>query len=105
MFFFDSFELKKLIKVVLSVQLKWSQRPKDVETSAGKPVYVACSADGQPAPKIEWTKVGDEKSQFFGPELRFASIGQSDAGFYECRARNGVEKDLVAKIKIDVLGK
>ena len=70
---------------------------------------MACSADGQPAPKIEWTKLGagndDEKSQYFGPELRFASISQSDAGFYECRARNGVEKDLVAKIKIDVLGK
>ena len=78
--------------------------PKDVVTSAGKPVHVACSADGQPAPKIEWTKVG-ETSQFYGPELRFGSIGQSDAGFYECRAKNGVEKDLVAKIRINVLGK
>ena len=78
-----------------------------METSAGKPVYVACSAEGQPVPRIEWTKVGEDNraSQFFGPELRFNSIGQSDAGFYECRATNGAEKDLVARIKIDVLGK
>ena len=87
-----------------TVQLKWIQEPRDVETSVGKSLHVVCSASGQPAPQIQWTRV-DAKNQFIGPELSFNSIAVEDAGEYECRAKNGVEEDLVRRIRVNVLGK
>lgn len=80
--------------------------PKDVESGVGKQVFVPCSADGLPKPTVEWIKVnGEDGETFIGPELRFSGIGQNDSGFYECRAKNGLEKDLVSRIKVNVLGK
>lgn len=38
-------------------------------------------------------------------ELRFSSISPSDSGTYECRVSNGVEEDLVTRIKLTVKGK
>lgn len=70
-----------------------------------------CSAIGQPSPHIEWNKLlmADEQngqSVSLGPELRFNSISQQDSGVYECRASNGgVEKDLVSRVRVNVLGK
>lgn len=88
-----------------TVQLKWSVEPRDVDISAGSSAHIACSADGLPEPRVEWTKVGDQGNQFIGSELRFGSVRPDDAGYYECRAKNGVEKDLVTRIKVNVLGK
>ena len=47
----------------------------------------------------------DGRIDFVGPELHFLSVREQDSGEYECRARNSVEKDLVSRIKIRVLGK
>ena len=91
------------------VQLKWINRPADVEISAGKYLYIPCSADGHPEPKIMWTKLNDEGTsqadQDFGRELRIDSVKESDSGTYTCRASNGGDDDLVSRIKIDVRGK
>lgn len=65
---------------------------------------IPCAANGFPKPTIKWYKIGNQ-SVLFGPELSFASIEQQDAGYYECRASNGVEKDLVSGIELKVLGK
>lgn len=72
--------------------------------SVGKPLYVPCKAIGSPDATIDWRKVGDD-SVTLGSELRFASTNQQDAGYYECRAKNGNDKDLVARIKVGVMGK
>ena len=85
--------------------MKWVVQPGDIEIGVGKPLHVPCIAGGSPEPSIEWTRVGDEKTGFVGRELRFVSVSQQDAGYYECRAKNGVEKDLVARMKLNVLGK
>lgn len=53
---------------------------------------------------IEWTKLGDDH-EMIGSELRFSSVGMRNAGYYECKAKNGLDEDLIAKIKLDVLGK
>lgn len=89
------------------VQLKWIEEPKDVVVGVGNQLSIPCSADGSPKPKIEWSKVGGEKgSLIFGTDtLSFRSVNLSDEGYYECRAKNGLEKDLLAMIKLDVLGK
>lgn len=75
-----------------------------MEIAVGRPIHIPCLADGSPKPTIEWTKVGEEAA-FMRSELRFTSVSQQDAGYYECRAKNGVEKDLISKIKLIVLGK
>lgn len=85
-----------------------------MQARAGQQVYIACLAEGNPAPKIEWYKIGDgtigesnsdRQREFLGPELRFSPAEQRHSGQYECRASNAAEEDLVAKIKLDVLGK
>lgn len=89
------------------VQLKWIEEPKDVVVAVGNQLNIPCSADGSPKPKIEWSKVGGGKdSLILGTDsLSFRSVNLSDEGYYECRAKNGLEKDLLAVIKLDVLGK
>lgn len=86
-----------------TVQLKWTSEPNDIDIGVGKSAYIPCKAIGSPEPTIEWYRVG-EKSESLGSELRFTSVIQQDAGYYECRARNGQDEDLVARIKIGVLG-
>jgi len=46
----------------------------------------------------------DGRIDFVGPELHFLSVREQDSGEYECRARNSVERDLVSRIKLRVLG-
>lgn len=72
----------------------------------GKPVHLPCAAEGNPSPKIEWRKLDDPAGDgSLGSNLRFSSIEQKDAGHYECRATNGVDEGLSARIRVDVLGK
>lgn len=83
--------------------------PRDVQVSAGQRVHVGCAADGAPKPTIEWRKVADgvdqAESGSLGSQLGFSSVRLEDGGLYECRAKNGVEKDLVARAWIKVSGK
>lgn len=89
-----------------SVQMKWISKPNDTVVSIGRPLYVACDAEGSPTPRITWKKGPDQGQDGFGfHELRFGSVSLADAGNYECRASNGVDEDLVARIKLDVKGK
>ena len=84
--------------------MKWVEKPSDSEAGVGKPVIVPCKAEGSPAPTIEWFKIDDEV-RLLGSELRFASVSQQDAGYYECRAKNGQDEELVSRMKLSVLGK
>lgn len=70
-------------------------------------MLIPCSATaGDSPPVVSWTRFDNEgKPVNYGSELRFNSVKQDDAGYYECRASNGADKDLVSKIKLDVLGK
>lgn len=97
------------------MQLKWLERPPErLEAPLGAPLQVACRADGSPKPLATWTRLADEPSGDLAapplgepswPELRFHSISARDSGLYECRAGNGLERDLVARTRINVLGK
>lgn len=88
------------------VQLKWIVEPQNVQVPANQRVHIACSADGAPKPTIEWRKMADSGDvKHLGSQLGFASIRPEDGGLYECRAKNGIEKDLVARIEVKVMGK
>lgn len=89
-----------------SVQLKWIAEPGDVEVPVGKSLMIPCAAGGGGSPTVSWSRLDEGRSSsFYGPELRFNPVKQDDAGYYECRASNGVDKDLVSRIKLNVLGK
>ena len=81
--------------------------PQDVQAPVGSSVQISCSAEGSPKPTIEWTRKSDEGETIGFPQsdLQFSFLSQNDSGTYECRARNNLDKDLVRKIKLDVLGK
>ena len=76
-----------------------------MEAGVGKFVQVPCRAEGSPPVSIEWSKVDGDNKEARGYELSFTAVRQEDAGYYECRARNGHDKDLVSRIKLSVLGK
>lgn len=103
----SNFIVNCLVSSHTPVQLKWLVEPKgQLKVQVGRPLHVPCVADGQPAPRTTWTKLeGDTPvATQLGHELRFNAIGQDDSGLYECRATNGVEEDLAARIRLDVLG-
>lgn len=89
------------------MELKWLKEPEDARVPVGKSVYIPCIADGIPRPTIEWTRLGDGEQSIWYPqaELRLGSVSQNDSGSYECRARNGVDKDLIRRVELEVLGK
>lgn len=87
------------------MQLKWTTEPRSFKSRVGQPVHIACEADGQPSPKIEWYKlISNTHREPFGRGLNFHSVAQADAGQYECVASNGQDEDLVARVDLDVLG-
>lgn len=81
--------------------------PPEVEAHVGKALNIACKASGQPTPRVEWTKLHSNGSgaTILGSRLELNSVNQQDSGLYECRAKNGIEKDLYARTKLTVLGK
>lgn len=89
------------------MQLKWIlEPPPELEVRVGNSLRVPCEASGQPTPRIEWTKLdSNDSSTTLGSKLDLISVSQEDSGLYECKAKNGVEKDLKSRMKLSVLGK
>ncbi|GFS52408.1 titin [Trichonephila inaurata madagascariensis] len=86
---------------------KWKVEPKSVITQVGGSVKVDCLAFGSPRPSIKWRKVIPEGNEFkdvkppVGNENDFSSgifhldsVSESDSGFYECIASNGIEPNI-----------
>ncbi|XP_022071323.2 vascular cell adhesion protein 1b [Acanthochromis polyacanthus] len=70
----------------------------------GSPLNLTCSAEGNPEPNITWSfRTVDGRSlwQGRGSELVFKAVGLSDAGQYECEARN-TEGNHTATVDITV---
>jgi len=82
-----------------------------VEARVGESLQVPCKAGGQPPALIEWHRLRSQdlesssNDSYLGGELSFNSLKPNDTGIYECRAKNGIEKDLVARLSLKVLGK
>ncbi|GFR22302.1 basement membrane-specific heparan sulfate proteoglycan core protein [Trichonephila clavata] len=86
---------------------KWKIEPKSVVTQVGGSVKVQCIAFGSPRPSIKWRKIIPEGNEFMDVKPPVAnekdfsygtfhldSVLESDSGFYECIASNGIEPNI-----------
>ncbi|GFV73982.1 hemicentin-1 [Trichonephila clavipes] len=86
---------------------KWKTEPKSVVTQVGGSVKVQCIAFGSPRPSIKWRKIIPEGNEFMDVKPQVSnenefnsgtfhldSVSESDSGFYECIANNGIEPNI-----------
>ncbi|GIY67333.1 titin [Caerostris darwini] len=93
---------------------KWKEEPKSLVVQVGAPVKVNCIASGSPRPNIKWRKIstadGNEFSDvaasagngldFSSGTFSLPSVSQSDSGFYECIASNGIKPSIKSNFSI-----
>ena len=64
----------------------------------GDVVSLFCMAEGNPAPKITWTKVADNSQVNFPLTIR----DSQDEGMYRCTAENGVGSPVTKFVNMTV---
>ncbi len=73
---------------------------------AGSPLTLTCSAEGNPEPSLSWSfRTADGRSvpRGLGRQLVFAAVSLSEAGRYDCEARN-TEGNQTATVEVTVHG-
>ncbi|XP_064488738.1 cell adhesion molecule Dscam1-like isoform X5 [Ornithodoros turicata] len=93
---------------------EWKHEPQDVSVILGSSVFLDCSANGSPAPKVRWYKADDAKSNKAEelPQSRGSLLPNGtynifrlqleDTGRYVCEADNGVPPHLTKVISVRV---
>ena len=63
---------------------------KQSEVDVGQNLMLSCKADGDPTPKIIWTKDGVPFKQFnsSGSDLHLTNVQRGNVGSYRCTATN-----------------
>lgn len=83
--------------------------PVETVVDAGTTVVLNCQAEGEPTPKIEWSRQGrplqglDRFSSLSDGSLRVSSAQKEDTAEYECVARNLLGSVLV-RVTLTVRG-
>lgn len=73
---------------------------------AGSPLTLSCLAEGNPEPMISWsfrTAGGRSVARGRGRQLVFMAVSLSEAGQYDCEARN-TEGNQTAGVEVAVHG-
>ncbi|KAG9509407.1 Hemicentin-1, partial [Fragariocoptes setiger] len=104
-------------RLVVNVELKWVQQPMGMSVSLGQDAVIECSAQGEPKPLIQWSRLSNVdhsrvaaangKVQMNEPRLgsnplKLSSTRLEDAALYECVASNNIG-ELRQVVKVDVL--
>ena len=78
----------------------------DVVAMEGDPsVTLECIADGEPTPRITWTKVyaNDSDSGILGTGNQFVlETNRNNSGTYRCTAYNGIRTEPNRTVKVEV---
>ena len=77
----------------------------EVVLEGGPPISLTCTADGEPATNITWTKPSangsDSDVLFTGEQFNLPNNRTSD-GTYRCKASNGIGSDVNHTVKVVV---
>ena len=71
----------------------------------GPPISLTCTADGEPAPNITWTKVfanGSDSDVLFTGDQFILPSNRTIDGTYRCKASNGIGSDVNLTVTVVV---
>lgn len=74
-----------------------TRAPDQVVLEGGPPISLTCTADGEPAPNITWTKVfanGSDSDVLFTGDQFILPSNRTIDGTYRCKASNGIGSDM-----------
>ena len=82
-----------------------TRAPGQVVLEGDSAITLTCTADGEPAPNITWTKVfadgSDSDVLFTGEQFNLPNNRISD-GTYRCKASNGIGNDVNHTVNVVV---
>ena len=82
-----------------------TRAPDQVVLEGDSAINLTCTADGEPAPNIKWTKVfvnGSDSDVLFTGEQFILPNYRTNAGTYRCKASNGIGSDVNHTVKVVV---
>ena len=68
-------------------------------------ITLSCSADGNPAPNVTWTRVfdnGSDSDVLFTGNQYVIDNNRNDAGTYRCKADNSIRSAISQTIRVTV---
>ena len=72
----------------------------------GDTVTMRCIANGDPMPKVTWTRIGkrlpDGRKELAADELNYVKVDHHHSGTYVCTADNGFGEPVKEKIEVDI---
>lgn len=84
-------------------ELLVSASPDPIQVTKGKPLYLNCSADGNPSPTYTWTLPFNSSSIQDRSVFTVNSVGFEHEGVYNCTVRN-TEGTVEVKFNVNVKG-
>jgi len=68
---------------------------------------IECISDGRPPPMVTWTKIGGLSNNIHARAqwLTFRKASRNESGTYTCTAANGIGKQAIATVDVNVLCK
>ncbi|CAL4131286.1 unnamed protein product [Meganyctiphanes norvegica] len=108
MYFFEVepvVELTHLLDVQYAPTIT-SQTPKNQKVNKGESVTLACEAEGNPVPKITWSRVGGHLPagpQEEGHSMTLLDVDRHVEGTYSCKADNGIGNPVIEEMSISVI--
>ena len=80
---------------------------KSYNVTEGADTRLLCPSDGRPPPIVTWSKINGFNNSSYPPGqvLNISNINRTEAGKYQCTAKNSVGKEAIATIYINVICK
>lgn len=73
----------------------------------GADAELLCPSDGRPPPIVTWSKINGLNNNSYPPGevLNVSNINRTEAGEYQCMAKNHVGKEAIGTIYLNVICK
>ncbi|XP_053181921.1 vascular cell adhesion protein 1-like [Scomber japonicus] len=81
-------------------ELKGSSHPDNINVTAGSPLHLNCSSEGNPSPSYTWTLPSASRSPYNGSTLDIKSVTSMDGGQYLCLVQNAAG-NVTVKFTVD----